>query len=92
MRKFFFAMVIIAGLLCPAFVAAVAAKGESGSSPPLGLPLVPVPEANPQSPEKVALGEKLFNDKRFSSTGDVSCATCHAVEKAFRSAGPTPRA
>jgi len=38
---------------------------------------------NPQTAEKIALGEKLFNDKRFSSTGEVSCATCHAAEKAF---------
>ena len=44
---------------------------------PLGLPPVPIPKDNPQSPEKIALGDKLFNDKRFSSTGAVSCATCH---------------
>jgi cytochrome c peroxidase len=53
------------------------------ASPPLGLPPVPYPEANPQTPEKVALGEKLFNDKRFSSTGEVNCAECHKAEKAF---------
>lgn len=50
---------------------------------PLGLPALQVPADNPQTPEKVALGDKLFNDKRFSSTGEVSCATCHAAEKAF---------
>jgi cytochrome c peroxidase len=50
---------------------------------PLGLPHPPVPEDNAQTPEKIALGKKLFDDKRFSSTGDVSCATCHVVEKAF---------
>ena len=38
----------------------------------LGLPEVPVPENNPQSEAKIALGERLFEDKRFSSTGDVS--------------------
>lgn len=53
------------------------------ASPALGLPPVPVPAANPQTPEKVALGEKLFNDKRFSSTGEVNCAQCHKPEKAF---------
>jgi cytochrome c peroxidase len=53
------------------------------SSPPLGLPRVPYPEDNPQTADKIALGEKLFNDARFSTTGDVSCATCHAAEKAF---------
>ncbi len=50
---------------------------------PLGLPEVPIPENNPQNAEKIALGEKLFDDERFSSTGDVSCATCHDKEKAF---------
>ncbi|MGI9229116.1 MAG: cytochrome-c peroxidase [Gammaproteobacteria bacterium] len=50
---------------------------------PLGLPPVPVPADNPITPEKVALGDKLFNDTRFSTTGDVSCATCHKTEAAF---------
>lgn len=49
----------------------------------LGLPEVPVPANNPQTPQKIALGSRLFNDVRFSVTGDVSCATCHAAEKAF---------
>ena len=43
----------------------------------LGLPDVPIPSSNPQTAEKIALGDKLFNDTRFSSTGEVSCATCH---------------
>jgi cytochrome c peroxidase len=43
----------------------------------LGLPDVPVPMDNPQTMEKIALGDKLFNDTRFSSTGEVSCASCH---------------
>jgi len=49
----------------------------------LGLPPVPIPAENPQSPEKIALGDKLFNEKRFSLTGEVSCATCHDPKKAF---------
>jgi cytochrome c peroxidase len=55
----------------------------SDGSPPLGLPPVPVPENNPQTPEKIALGEKLFKDLRFSSTGDVSCENCHMANNAF---------
>ena len=58
-------------------------SGAPGSSPPLGLPPVPQEKDNPQTAQKIALGEKLFNDKRFSATGEVSCATCHAVDKAF---------
>ncbi|MFH1573884.1 MAG: cytochrome c peroxidase [Acidobacteriota bacterium] len=50
---------------------------------PLGLPPGPIPEGNPQTAAKIELGDKLFHDVRFSSTGKVSCATCHAVEKAF---------
>lgn len=54
---------------------------------PLGLPPVPIPPDNPQSASKIALGEKLFNDTRFSSTGEVSCSTCHDAAKGF-SDGP----
>ncbi len=53
------------------------------AEPPLGLPLVPIPSDNPLTPERIELGEKLFNDTRFSSTGKVSCATCHKQEMAF---------
>jgi len=69
------AIVLLLGLAFPWPVLA----GE----PPLGLPPVPVPADNPQTPEKVKLGEKLFHDARFSTTGQVSCATCHAEKKAF---------
>lgn len=55
----------------------------AASAQPLGLPPVPIPADNPQTPDKIALGDKLFNDKRFSSTGEVSCATCHDPAKAF---------
>lgn len=59
-----------------------------GGNPMLGLPPVPVPEDNPQTPEKIKLGEKLFNDKRFSADGTVSCATCHDPKKAFQDGLP----
>jgi len=59
-----------------------------GTSPalnaaPLGLPPVPIPEDNPQTPAKIALGDRLFRDERFSSDGKVSCSTCHEEDKAF---------
>lgn len=49
----------------------------------LGLPPLKIPSDNPITKEKVALGDKLFNDVRFSSTGKVSCATCHDSTKGF---------
>ena len=50
---------------------------------PLGLPPVPIPADNPQSPDKIRLGNRLFHEARFSSDGKVSCSTCHAEDKAF---------
>ena len=50
---------------------------------PLGLPPVPIPEDNPQTAEKIALGKRLFEDKRFSADGTISCAHCHDPAKAF---------
>lgn len=63
---------------CALFFATIVA-----AETPLGLPDVPVPANNPQTPEKIALGSRLFNDVRFSATGEVACATCHAAEKVF---------
>jgi cytochrome c peroxidase len=49
----------------------------------LGLPPVPIPANNPQTPAKIELGDKLFHDKRFSVDGTVSCANCHNESHAF---------
>lgn len=39
----------------------------------------PVPQDNPMSPAKIALGQQLFFDPRLSVTGTHSCNTCHNV-------------
>ncbi|HHT9130915.1 MAG TPA: cytochrome-c peroxidase [Candidatus Tripitaka californicus] len=44
---------------------------------PLGLPDLEVPKDNPMTPEKVALGKRLYFDKRLSLDDTVSCASCH---------------
>ena len=49
----------------------------------LGLPPLTIPDDNQQTAEKIALGRLLFNDKRFSAIGSVSCASCHQADKAF---------
>jgi hypothetical protein len=43
----------------------------------------PIPEKNPQTPEKIELGKQLFFDRRLSGDGTMSCATCHIPELAF---------
>lgn len=53
---------------------------------PLALPELKVPEDNPLTPEKVALGKQLFFDKRLSKDGSASCETCHLPEKGWTDA------
>ncbi|NHF60221.1 methylamine utilization protein [Flavobacteriaceae bacterium TP-CH-4] len=47
------------------------------------LKMFSLPGSPAISKERVALGEALFNDKTLSSSGTISCATCHVKEKAF---------
>jgi cytochrome c peroxidase len=77
MKRSLFVAIAVAGFAGAALAADAVVK------PPLGLPPIPIPADNPQTSEKIALGKKLFDDKRFSSTGQVSCATCHDEKKAF---------
>ena len=79
MKRVLFGMLVVAGLAATALWAADATT----NAPPLGLPPVAIPADNVQTAEKVALGDKLFDDKRFSSTGEVACNTCHDPKKAF---------
>ena len=70
---------------------AFAAEPPRASAPPPKLPpgvspvlwRLSVPAGAEPTPEKVALGEKLFNDKRLSADDTVSCATCHEPNKGF---------
>lgn len=50
---------------------------------PTGLPDLPVPADNPLSRERIALGRKLFFDRRLSLNGTQSCAMCHIPEQGF---------
>jgi cytochrome c peroxidase len=42
-----------------------------------------IPKDNPQTAEKIALGERLFFDGRLSANGTVACASCHDPRLAF---------
>jgi cytochrome c peroxidase len=39
--------------------------------------VAPAPEDNPTTPERVELGKLLYFDPRLSSSGVISCHTCH---------------
>lgn len=49
----------------------------------LGLPPLDVPAENPVTAPKVALGRKLFFDRRLSPNNTMSCAMCHVPEQGF---------
>jgi cytochrome c peroxidase len=50
---------------------------------PIEATVASAPRDNPQTPEKIALGEKLFFDGRLSVDGTVACSTCHDPARAF---------
>jgi cytochrome c peroxidase len=45
------------------------------------LPTVVITPTNPLSDEKIALGRMLYYDPRLSKGQDVSCNTCHILDK-----------
>lgn len=70
--------------LCLAFFLGLSGPVWADGPPQLlGLPTPLVPADNPQTPEKIALGKVLFEDKRLSADGTVSCSTCHDPRRAF---------
>lgn len=58
---------------------------QAASLPPLGLPPVLHPAGNPPTQAKIALGRKLFMDRRLSHNNTFSCAMCHVPEQGFTS-------
>jgi cytochrome c peroxidase len=68
-------------------VLAVPVLGAAPTDLPLGVSRVlwdvSVPPGAEPTPEKVALGQKLFNEVRLSTNDKVSCATCHDPAKGF---------
>ena len=54
------------------------------------LPPAPVDPSNAveRLPAAIALGQRFFNDARFSRNGAVSCASCHDPQKQFQDGLP----
>jgi cytochrome c peroxidase len=58
----------------------LAACQRPAPGPALGLPALPHAQGTAAS---IALGRKLFMDRRLSSNGTMSCAMCHVPEQGF---------
>jgi cytochrome c peroxidase len=86
----------IVGNLAPSGRAALASADDTATRfvphLPAGLPAARwhqlIPADNPMTVEKIALGRTLYFDKRLSSDGTVSCATCHDPATAFTDNNP----
>lgn len=70
------ALIVTAGLSL-----AVLAPLAHGEIPEIGpLPPVPANPDNPPTPQRIALGKKLFFDNRISGNGTMNCSSCHIPE------------
>jgi cytochrome c peroxidase len=70
--------------LCAAAMILSAATHAAAPQVPLGVELYrPVPSDNPLTPGRIALGRRLFFDRRLSRDETLSCASCHEPQRAF---------
>lgn len=85
---------IVAALAAVAVWSAAAGAGDYIPAPLVvrevfgRLGPVPVPQDNPMTAAKVALGERLFKDPLLSGDGALSCESCHLADNAYTV--PTP--
>lgn len=49
---------------------------------------IPFPDENPYTPEKAALGQRLFHDTLLSDDRTRSCASCHSAALAYADGQP----
>src|SRR5215467_11636735 len=47
-----------------------------------------IPDDNPITPAKIALGKKFFWDKRWSASGTVACVSCHRPDHGWSDSRP----
>ncbi|SPH17027.1 Cytochrome c551 peroxidase [Defluviimonas aquaemixtae] len=72
-----------------ALAALIGTAATAQDAPPLAtLGPVPDPVDNPMTPEKIALGEKLFWDGRLSGNGAMPCSACHLPDLGWGTGGP----
>jgi cytochrome c peroxidase len=74
---------VAAALLLAAGLASAAVPGGYRWQLPRGFPTPAVPADNPMSDAKVALGRRLFFERRLSVSGHYSCSSCHDPARAF---------
>ncbi len=80
---------LVAVLLLTDAVASQVSPAPQRPELPLGLDLyMHVPDDNPLTPAKVALGRMLFFDSLLSADRSLACASCHDPARAFTDGRP----
>ena len=81
----FIVVVLFIGTLFLRFIVFAVESNDIPKGPwPLGLePDIRIPQHNPVTVEKVALGKRLFFDKNLSKDRSISCASCHNPAQGF---------
>ena len=77
-------LTLVFGIAAIALGSVKTARGEGHNIAELRSQFQPLPDRvdapdNPTTPEKVALGKKLFMDTILSSGRDISCNSCHGL-------------
>ena len=72
---------LIAGLVVIGAATSLVGSERPSQLAPLGPP--PIPADNPQTPEKVALGEMLFFDPILSGNLGMACSSCHMPDSGW---------
>src|SRR3989454_9630553 len=83
---------LLVAMLKPPAIPQAGPLGQPKSPKQVGVPAAAtraaIPPDNPQTPEKIALGQRLFFDGRLSADGTVACSTCHDPAHAFTDGRP----
>jgi cytochrome c peroxidase len=69
-----------AALLASALLLGSAAASARSQEDHADEPITPIPTTVAARPDKVSLGERLFNDVRLSRSATVACGTCHRLD------------
>jgi cytochrome c peroxidase len=68
---------LLLALVCLVSAVPAAAQSPTLQGPPGREPITPIPAMPAQDPRRVALGERLFSDRRLSHDNTRSCWSCH---------------
>jgi cytochrome c peroxidase len=70
---------LLLALVCLNLALPAAAQSPTLRAPAGREPITPIPAMPAQDPRRVALGERLFSDRRLSQDNTRACSTCHDI-------------